>query len=269
MTQLTFVSLLPAIPRQDRHRIRQRNGPCHRYPPHRRRLKLGSKLLLLRTARFHISHPARLLRPFPLAKYVSVNVMTWGNILACLAARKDFAGLMVCRALLGCAEAVIVPAWVGLRGNGIGRRTRIFGRRFGSRCVGQVFESYVAHGIVMHVGKDPHAGLRGWQIISPFLSLLTVVVGIAFLILPDSPLTASILPSEQKALHAEHVQVMSKVLDLKSSRKSKSGRHSPTQTHSFIHSGCLRQTSLTQSRPAFATSSSQEWGTRRRKAFCW
>lgn len=53
-----------------------------------------------------------LLQYFPLAKYVSINVIIWGGVLACLAACKDFASLMVCRALLGCAEAAIVPAWV-------------------------------------------------------------------------------------------------------------------------------------------------------------
>jgi MFS family permease len=54
----------------------------------------------------------RLIQYFPLAKYVSVNVIIWGTVLACLAACKNFAGLMACRAVLGCAEAAIVPAWV-------------------------------------------------------------------------------------------------------------------------------------------------------------
>jgi MFS transporter, ACS family, DAL5 transporter family protein len=55
---------------------------------------------------------ARLIQYFPLAKYVSVNVVIWGTVLACLAACKSFAGLMVCRFILGLAEAAIVPAWV-------------------------------------------------------------------------------------------------------------------------------------------------------------
>lgn len=54
----------------------------------------------------------RLMQAFPLARYVAVNVVIWGGLLACLAACKSFASLMVCRALLGCAEAAIVPAWV-------------------------------------------------------------------------------------------------------------------------------------------------------------
>jgi MFS family permease len=33
-------------------------------------------------------------------------------VLACLAACKNFAGLMICRFILGLAEAAIVPAWV-------------------------------------------------------------------------------------------------------------------------------------------------------------
>jgi len=54
----------------------------------------------------------RLIQYFPLAKYVSVNVIIWGTVLACLAACKNFAGLIVCRFILGLAEVAIVPAWV-------------------------------------------------------------------------------------------------------------------------------------------------------------
>ena len=55
--------------------------------------------------------------------------------------------------------------------------------------------------------KDPNASLHGWQIIFLFLGLLTVLVGIAFFfVLPVSPLTASFLLPEEKALHAEHLR---------------------------------------------------------------
>ncbi|KIW87849.1 uncharacterized protein Z519_11433 [Cladophialophora bantiana CBS 173.52] len=42
-----------------------------------------------------------ILQTFPLAKYVSINVVIWGTILAALARCKSFASLMVCRFFFG------------------------------------------------------------------------------------------------------------------------------------------------------------------------
>jgi MFS family permease len=151
----------------------------------------------------------RLLQMFPLAKYVSVNVVIWGTILACLAACKDFAGLMVCRAFLGVAEAAIVPAWVLFTSQWYSKEEQAFrvGIWFSMCGFAQMFGGYVAYGIAIHVGRDPNASLAGWQIIFLFLGLLTAVVGIIFyFVLPDSPLTARFLSAEEKALHAEHLR---------------------------------------------------------------
>jgi hypothetical protein len=54
----------------------------------------------------------RLLQVFPLAKYVSVNVVIWGGVLAALAGCKSYGSLLACRFFLGAAEAAVVPAWV-------------------------------------------------------------------------------------------------------------------------------------------------------------
>jgi MFS transporter, ACS family, allantoate permease len=71
----------------------------------------------------------------------------------------------------------------------------------------QMFGGYVAYGVAIHVGKDPHAKLHGWQIIFLILGLFTVLVGIVFyFVLPDSPLTAGLLTRDEKALHAEHLR---------------------------------------------------------------
>ncbi len=151
----------------------------------------------------------RLLQFFPLSKYVSVNVVIWGALLACLAACKSFSSLMACRFLLGCAEATIVPAWVVFTSQWYRKEDQAFrvGIWFSMCGFAQMFGGYVAYGIDVHVGQDPHAALRGWQIIFLFLGLLTVLVGIVFFfVLPDSPLTAKFLTHEEKALHAEHLR---------------------------------------------------------------
>lgn len=47
-----------------------------------------------------------------LGKYLGVNVMLWGIILSCMAACTSYAGLMVCRTLLGIFEAPVAPILV-------------------------------------------------------------------------------------------------------------------------------------------------------------
>jgi ACS family allantoate permease-like MFS transporter len=151
----------------------------------------------------------RLMQAFPLARYVAVNVVIWGALLACLAACQSFASLMVCRALLGCAEAAIVPAWVVFTSQWYRKKEQAFrvGVWFSMCGFAQMFGGYVAYGVAIHVGRDPNAALRGWQIIFLILGLLTVVVGIVFFfILPDSPMTAGFLSPTEKALHAERLR---------------------------------------------------------------
>ncbi len=47
-----------------------------------------------------------------LGKYLGVNVMLWGVVLACMAATTSYAGLMVCRTILGIFEAPVAPILV-------------------------------------------------------------------------------------------------------------------------------------------------------------
>lgn len=151
----------------------------------------------------------RLLQIFPLAKYVSFWVIIWGAVLACLAACKNFAGLMVCRTFLGVAEAAIVPAWVLFTSQWYKKSEQAFrvGIWFSMCGFAQMFGGYIAYGIAIHVGSDPNAKLEGWQIIFIFLGLLTVVVGFLFLyFLPDSPDKCTFLTEAEKVAHIERIR---------------------------------------------------------------
>ncbi|KAA8647812.1 hypothetical protein EYZ11_010428 [Aspergillus tanneri] len=151
----------------------------------------------------------RLIQAFPLARYVAFNVTVWGTILACMAACKSFASLMVCRALLGAAEAAVVPAWVVFTSQWYRKEEQAFrvGIWFGTCGLAQMLGGYVAYGVAIHIGNDPSASLRGWQVIFLILGLFTVIVGILFFfILPDSPVTAGFLSPEEKAMHAERLR---------------------------------------------------------------
>ncbi|EFX04643.1 major facilitator superfamily transporter allantoate [Grosmannia clavigera kw1407] len=136
----------------------------------------------------------RLLQLFPLAKYVSVNVTLWGVTLACLAACTNYAGLLVCRFFLGALEAAIVPAWVLFTTQWYTKEEQAFrvGIWFSVCGAAQMFGGFFAYGVAVHVGSDPAAKLRGWQVIFLVLGLLTALVGLLFwFVFPDSPAAAS------------------------------------------------------------------------------
>ncbi|KAF2120555.1 major facilitator superfamily transporter [Lophiotrema nucula] len=151
----------------------------------------------------------RLIQLFPLAKYVAVNVTIWGAVLASLAACKSYGSLLACRFLLGAAEATVVPAWVVFTSQWYTKKEQAFrvGIWFSVCGAAQMFGGYFAYGVASHVGADPHAALRGWQIIFLFLGLLTACIGISFwFIMPDSPEFAGFLTQEEKSLHIERIR---------------------------------------------------------------
>lgn len=53
-----------------------------------------------------------LLQKLPVAKYLATNVFCWGVVIACSAAAKNFASLMVVRFLLGVFESCVQPAFI-------------------------------------------------------------------------------------------------------------------------------------------------------------
>ena len=151
----------------------------------------------------------RLIQLFPLAKYASINVTLWGAVLACLAACKNYAGLLACRFFLGVLEAAVVPAWVLFTSQWYTKEEQAFrvGIWFSTCGVAQMFGGFMAYGVATGVGRDPTASLRGWQVIFLFLGLFTSAVGILFwFIMPDSPAMAGFLSQEEKALHLERIR---------------------------------------------------------------
>ncbi|PMD39410.1 MFS general substrate transporter [Hyaloscypha variabilis F] len=139
----------------------------------------------------------------------NLHVIIWGGLLAVLVACKNYAGLLAVRFFQGVTEAAIVPAWVVFTSQWYRKEDQAFrvGIWFSMCGFAQMFGGYVAYGVAIHVGKDPHAKLHGWQIIFLILGLFTVVIGIIFyFVLPDSPLTARFLTRDEKALDAEHLR---------------------------------------------------------------
>ncbi|KAK9425658.1 putative Major facilitator superfamily domain-containing protein [Seiridium unicorne] len=151
----------------------------------------------------------RLMQMFPLAKYVSVNVTLWGTVLACMAARKNYAGLLACRFFLGVLEAAIVPAWVLFTSQWYTKEEQAFrvGIWFSVCGAAQMFGGFFAYGVSIHVGADLTAAIKGWQVIFLFLGLLTALIGITFwFVMPDSPAVAGFLDKDETGLHLERIR---------------------------------------------------------------
>lgn len=59
------------------------------------------------------SYPTSLLiARLPIGKYVTVNTILWGAVVALTAACTNFGGLVTVRLLLGMAEATVTPAFM-------------------------------------------------------------------------------------------------------------------------------------------------------------
>jgi MFS transporter, ACS family, allantoate permease len=194
-------------------------------------------------------HTIRLIQIFPLAKYVSVNVTLWGVVLACLAAGKNFAGHLVCRFFLGALEAAIVPAWVLFTSQWYTKEEQAYrvGVWFSVCGAAQMFGGYFAYGVAVHVGADPTAALKGWQVIFLFLGLLTAWLGSRFgsscRILPPSRVFSA---PRRRHFILNVSAATSKSLDRKRSSGLMLRKLSPTQWLGFIPFGFLRQTYPTQ-----------------------
>ncbi|KAI1495009.1 major facilitator superfamily transporter allantoate [Biscogniauxia mediterranea] len=151
----------------------------------------------------------RLLQRLPLAKYSAFNVITWGLVLCCMAAVKNFAGAMAVRFFLGVFEAAVSPGfalftsqWYTIREQG----TRV-GWWFSFNGWAQIIGGCVAYGIA--VGTERHPLLvESWQLIFLVTGFFTAFMGVLFLyLMPDSQLNARFLTPEERVMAVERIRV--------------------------------------------------------------
>ncbi|CCG81506.1 putative MFS allantoate transporter [Taphrina deformans PYCC 5710] len=150
-----------------------------------------------------------LMQRLPLAKYLAINIIIWGGVLACTAAAKNWAGLMLVRTFLGIFESTVTPGFVLITSQWYRRAEQPLriGIWYSFNGWAQIFGGCVAYGVAKHVGSDPHAALKGWQIIFIFTGCLTILLGIGvFFYLPDRPSNARWLTEEERLLAVERTR---------------------------------------------------------------
>ncbi|KAI7856485.1 major facilitator superfamily domain-containing protein [Circinella umbellata] len=136
--------------------------------------------------------------------WLSFLMLSWGIVATAMAACENFAGLMVCRLLLGCFEAGFFPGVVYMLSlwytrQEYGRRVALF---FSFGSLAGAFGGILAYGI----SQIPTHILATWQwlfIIEGSPSILIAVFSAWYL--PDSPEKAKFLTSDEQQLEIERL----------------------------------------------------------------
>ncbi|KAJ9615098.1 hypothetical protein H2200_001172 [Cladophialophora chaetospira] len=130
--------------------------------------------------------------------WLSSLIFGWGIITVCQGVTKSFAGLVVCRILIGVFEAGFFPGAIYLLSMYYKRhelQTRV-GLFFSSAVIGGAFSGLLAYAIA-HL--DGVAGYSAWRWIFILEGVATcLAAGLAFFVLPDWPQDATFLSEEEK-----------------------------------------------------------------------
>ncbi|TDZ21208.1 putative transporter [Colletotrichum orbiculare MAFF 240422] len=146
-----------------------------------------------------------LLQKLPVAKYLAANVFCWGIVIACSAAAKNFAGLMVVRFLLGVFESCVQPAFIIMTAMWYTKSEQsiLTSLWYCMTGVQLMIGGIIAWGASHYNGHD----IKSWQLLFLVLGVATCAWGLFIgWWLPDSPMAAKCFNEDQKRLMIERVR---------------------------------------------------------------
>lgn len=126
-------------------------------------------------------------------------MLSWGVITVCMGVTQSFAGLVVCRVILGAFEAGFFPGAIYLismfyKRHELQWRINLF---FSASIIAGAFSGLLAYAIA-HM--DGIAGYSGWRWIFILEGLFTVVVAIgSYWLVPDWPESAKFYTEDERA----------------------------------------------------------------------
>ncbi|EON67691.1 hypothetical protein W97_06834 [Coniosporium apollinis CBS 100218] len=141
----------------------------------------------------------------PIAKYLGINIILWGSVLALHAAAKNFAGLLVLRTLLGIFEAVCQPSFLVMSSMWYKREEQAQTVTYWYMMNGgqQIVGGLLAYCFTL-IKSGP---IKSWQAIFMTYGIFSVFWGFFVLWwLPDSPMRAHCFSEEDKHLMVERVR---------------------------------------------------------------
>ncbi|KAJ5112927.1 hypothetical protein N7456_001461 [Penicillium angulare] len=145
-----------------------------------------------------------LMQRSPTAKYLSINIIIWGILLALQSVAKNFTTLAVLRGLSGAAEACGDPAFMLITSMWYTRREQPIriGLWYSSLGLGIAGGGLLGYGIGQIKGSLP-----SWKYEFIIIGALCIAWGIVMLIvLPDSPVSAPLLTVDQRKMAVERLR---------------------------------------------------------------
>ncbi|KAK0865842.1 hypothetical protein LTS02_005135 [Friedmanniomyces endolithicus] len=150
----------------------------------------------------------------PLGKFCATMVLCWGITLCGMSAAHNFGGLMAARFVLGSFEASVAPTFIALvqmwyrRGEQTNRNAAWYSMlgvvNIGLRADPGQLGSLLTYGL----GHIQSKVLHSYQIIFLFCGCLTVAFSaLVFVFLPDSPMQARFLTSDDKLIAIERLRM--------------------------------------------------------------
>ncbi|KAK8043387.1 Major facilitator superfamily transporter [Apiospora rasikravindrae] len=141
----------------------------------------------------------------PVAKYLSFSIVAWSVVLACHAACRSFAGLVICRTLLGIFESACQPAFVVLSAMWYRREEQSARVTYWYMMNGA---QQIVGGLLAYCFSLIRTGpLKSWQWLYLSYGVISVVFGVfVFLWMPDSPMRAKCFSERDKRLMVERVR---------------------------------------------------------------
>ncbi|KAF4968679.1 hypothetical protein FSARC_3965 [Fusarium sarcochroum] len=132
-------------------------------------------------------------------KFLSIVMVLWGVIVLCVAFAKNFAHLMVLRAIQGALECTISPTFVLITGTWYTSQEHTFRSLiWGTSNAGMnIIAGLSMYGIGLHAEKHP-GGLAAWKGISFLLGALTITCGVLVWFVIGTPREVRWLSEEEK-----------------------------------------------------------------------
>ncbi|KAF5009157.1 hypothetical protein FDECE_4601 [Fusarium decemcellulare] len=149
---------------------------------------------------------AYILVKFPIGKFISFMVLSWGIILCCMTAAHNFTGLVTARFFLGAFEASVAPTFVAIVQMWYRRREQTLRNSFWYAQLGvvNILGSLLSYGL----GHINSSVLHPYQVIFLFCGCLTLAWSIVmFIFMPDSPMTAKFLEGDDKLIAVERLRM--------------------------------------------------------------
>ncbi|CCM05278.1 uncharacterized protein FIBRA_07490 [Fibroporia radiculosa] len=144
------------------------------------------------------------LQRLPVGKWMSANIFVWGVALCCHAACKNFAGLFVCRLVLGMCEGSITAGFMIVTSMFYTRveQTLRVGYWFLMNGTAQIIIGFISFG-VLHASTS---SFQPWQWLVIITGLLTLITAVAFwCMFPDSPTNAWFLTQEERVTAVQRI----------------------------------------------------------------